>query len=203
MPTKFTNRVKGNLNEILVKILLEDVGYQVVPLGIEQVASEVKALTREEYKSLGLRPQLRTLPDFLVIDRGNGCHWLLEVKYRKKWDYKTMKDMKKRLTDQAKCWGPFYLLVVLGKAGYNRKAYHHSQHAKVFCLDYAEDQQLTYCATGDGWQTYPDDVWKDWKDYGKSLTETFDKLKTEEKTVEGTVDACIKAIKQFPVIFDD
>ena len=78
MPMKFTKLVKGNLNETLVKILLEDVGYQAVPLGIEQVVGEVKALTREEYKSLGLRPQLRTLPDFLVIDRGKNRHRFLE-----------------------------------------------------------------------------------------------------------------------------
>ena len=35
---KFENRLKGNVTQTLISSLLEDAGYRIVPLGVEEVA---------------------------------------------------------------------------------------------------------------------------------------------------------------------
>ena len=42
---QYINRLKGAVTQTLLKSLLEDAGYRIVPLGIEEVIREVKVLT--------------------------------------------------------------------------------------------------------------------------------------------------------------
>ena len=50
----FDRRIKGAITESLVKTLLEDSDYRVIPLGIEEVVREVISLDEDEYRSLEL-----------------------------------------------------------------------------------------------------------------------------------------------------
>ena len=110
----FKNRLKGTVTQTLLKALLEDAGYRVVPLGIEGVIREVTALPIQSYAALGLSLTLRKLPDFFVADATLKEHWLVEVKYRKQWDAETRKALGKELSEQVAQWQPVLLVVFLG-----------------------------------------------------------------------------------------
>lgn len=79
----YKNRLKGAITQVLLKSLLEDAGYRIVPLGIEEVLRELSSLEQEHYKQLNLPPALRKLPDFFVADMEFKKTYLVEVKYRK------------------------------------------------------------------------------------------------------------------------
>lgn len=112
---QFSNRLKGKIAESLVKSLLEDAGYRVVPLGIEEVIREVNTKGEDEYTKLGLPKSLRCLPDFFVANEGLDSAWMLEVKFRKEWNKETRLKLEKRLLAQARLWHPLLVLVALGK----------------------------------------------------------------------------------------
>jgi hypothetical protein len=81
---EFHRRIKGILTQGLVQALLEDAGYQVRPLGVEEQFSDLKDASPKLYRSIF--KGLRSAPDFLVLDSRNEQSWLVEVKYRKRWD---------------------------------------------------------------------------------------------------------------------
>src|SRR5688572_19535038 len=110
----FKNRLKGTVTQTLLKALLEDAGYRVVPLGIEDVIREVTGLPIANYEALNLSFTLRKLPDFFVADRTFGKHWLVEVKYRKQWDKQTRESLGKEMLKQVAQWQPILLVVFLG-----------------------------------------------------------------------------------------
>jgi hypothetical protein len=111
---EFRNRLKGKLIQALMESLLTDVGYKVIPLGIEEVVREVKGLDKVTYLNLKLSPNLRCLPDFLIADKTMQEQRLVEVKYRKKWNLKTKQSLHRSLLEQTKVWQPLYLVVFLG-----------------------------------------------------------------------------------------
>jgi hypothetical protein len=111
-----TNRMKGSVTETLVKSLLEDAGYRIVPLGIQEVIRELAVLKQTHYKKLGLPEALRKLPDYFVADQDFQETWLLEVKYRKQWSSKTRESLERQIAEQVKLWQPLYLMVLLGKS---------------------------------------------------------------------------------------
>ncbi len=112
---EYTSRLKGAITQTLLKSLLEDAGYRIIPLGIEEVIREIKILGKEQYLSLGLPKNLRKLPDFFVADRKISKVWLLEVKYRKSWGSTTRKILEPGLKQQVKEWDPLYFMLFLGK----------------------------------------------------------------------------------------
>jgi len=112
---EYTNRLKGAVTQTLLKSLLEDAGYRIVPLGIEEVIREFKVLDKKEYLSLGLPDNLRKLPDFLVTNRKVSKAYLLEVKYRRSWNQRTRKSLEQQLKIQVKVWNPLYFMLFLGE----------------------------------------------------------------------------------------
>jgi hypothetical protein len=103
----FSNRLKGHITQALLKALLEDSCYHIVPLGIEEVIRKLSVLDEEKYKELKLPRILRKLPDFFVSDEPFTKSWLVEVKYRKSWDEFTKSALRGEIYNQVKDWGPY------------------------------------------------------------------------------------------------
>lgn len=115
----FTSKLKGQITQSLIECLLVDAGLKVVPLGIEQVIREVKELSKEQYLAAGINRTLRSLPDFFIANADMSQSWLLEVKYRRKWDEKTKVELFKTLQTQVKQWQPLHLAIFLGETDNN------------------------------------------------------------------------------------
>lgn len=112
----FSNRLKGNITQSLVRALLQDGGYRIVPLGIEEVVREVAVLPQDQYTALGLPNVLRSMPDFFVSQADMQSCWLVEVKYRKTWNDATRKTLGDQIKPQVEAWGLVYLIVFLGSS---------------------------------------------------------------------------------------
>lgn len=113
---QFANRVKGSVTQALLRALLEDGGYRIVPFGIEEVWRDLALLNEAEYAGLKLPRTLRQLPDFFVASQSFDLTWLVEVKYRKEWSDKVREALGRQLKDQVTNWSPLYLMVFLGTA---------------------------------------------------------------------------------------
>jgi hypothetical protein len=57
----------GHVAAAAIEVLLVDAGYQVIPTGIERSLRELQTLGADRYLALA-PPQLRTTPDFFVLD---------------------------------------------------------------------------------------------------------------------------------------
>jgi hypothetical protein len=102
------NNLRGQLTAAAVEVLLIDAGYQVIPTGIERSLRELRALSVDRY--LDLAPaQLRTIPDFFVLDPKAEQSWLVEVKFR----HYLHENLPKDLEAVQKIWAPFVLILVL------------------------------------------------------------------------------------------
>src|SRR6266542_3865028 len=110
----YTNRLKASVTLVLLKTLLEDAGYRIVPLGIEAVLREVASLPKEDYLKLGLPIQLRKLPDFFVANHAIDKSWLVEVKYRKRWNEEVQESLEVEIKEQVKTWHPLFLMIFVG-----------------------------------------------------------------------------------------
>jgi len=110
------NLLRGRLAEQILTILLEHHGYRVSRVGIEKLVPEVKYLGRDQYLSLGLPDQLRTIPDLLIVDPGIEWARLFEVKFRRSFDRKTANELFAKLTDQREYWPESWAVIVRGQA---------------------------------------------------------------------------------------
>ncbi|WP_027710436.1 hypothetical protein [Zooshikella ganghwensis] len=93
----FESRIKGDITEAIVKSLLVDEGYRVIDSGIEHLIREVLCLSREQYMKLSFANTLRKLPDLVVMNRDQTVSHLVEVKYRQKWSYQLINDLKEQV----------------------------------------------------------------------------------------------------------
>lgn len=192
----FDNRIKGHVTQSLVKALLEDAGYITIPLGIETVVREVISLSKCEYSELGLPNQLRTMPDFLITNKSYDKSYLLEVKYRKKWDTETIESLYSGLSEQIKHWNEFLLLIFLGN--------HHgdldtpANRCAIFHLIRSSDGSLCYRSK------YDDSIYEwsraEWK-HAKKLDHVFPELKNCKKNL--TITKCCEIAKKYPEILDN
>lgn len=114
---RFANRLKGGVTQTLLRTLLQDGGYRIVPLGIEEVVREISVLPIEAYQALSLPAILRSMPDFFVAQEDMQRTWLVEVKYRKQWNDEVRKALGSQIESQVQTWGPLYLMVFLGSPG--------------------------------------------------------------------------------------
>jgi hypothetical protein len=112
----FENRLKGTVTQTLVKALLEGARYRTIALGVEEVIREVSVLSEPEYRDLALPTVLKRMPDFFVADPGLSNAWLVEVKYRKKWNEATKRRLGDQILEQVKTWQPLFLTVFLGNS---------------------------------------------------------------------------------------
>ena len=179
---KYTNRLKGAITQTLLKSLLEDAGYRIVPLGIEEVIREIKVLGKKQYLSLKLPDNLRSLPDFFVTDRKVSKVWLLEVKYRKSWGPSTRKILEPGLKQQVKEWDPLYFMMFLGHPFEDNES--PSYRMRVARLSIRKDQLVVIDKEGDvqvNWNK------ANWTDFSR-VQDVFKKLdkKWEKQTIEKT-----------------
>ena len=108
----YPNMLKGNITQTILKTLLEDVGYTVVPFGIEEVFREIKDMPFEQKHYIPTT--LWKMPDFIVLDKEQKEVFMVEVKYRQCFDSKTFKDLETSLKQQLEFWNPIYLMLFSG-----------------------------------------------------------------------------------------
>ena len=112
----FSNLVKGQVSQTLIKLLLERAGYRVTRFGIEELFQEIVHLDIEQYSKLELPKSLRTLPDLLVADSAIEKAFLLEVKFRKKLNKKALFSLHSTLCEQHEYWPETYTILMIGSA---------------------------------------------------------------------------------------
>lgn len=94
-----SNTLKGMVAETLVAALLREAGYPVVSTSIETILPSLSLLDWASMDRLDLAPELRRLPDLLVLPR-EGPATLLEVKFRSRLDRDTLRHLAGKLRDQ-------------------------------------------------------------------------------------------------------
>ena len=104
---------KGQFAQMLASTLLEWSGYRVVRFGVEETVSEVKATLARGEPTIRLPQQLRSTPDFLVIDTVSGDSMLLEVKFRRTFDDAVARELHSCLSAQARWWPEAATMVVV------------------------------------------------------------------------------------------
>lgn len=113
MAMDFTNVVKGQITQSLIKTLFERAGYRVTRLGVEELFVEVTQLDEKQYKALNLPLALRYLPDFLMADSTLNKAFLLEVKFRKDFNESTTQSLHYELTRQRVFWPDSYAVILI------------------------------------------------------------------------------------------
>jgi hypothetical protein len=111
----FASLLKGRLAERIVVTLLERGGFRVTRLGIEELFDEIKYLPKEQYLSLGLPPQLRALPDLLVADPQVSWAAMLEIKFRRRFDEGTAREIHRTLREQRRHWADAWAIVIIAE----------------------------------------------------------------------------------------
>ena len=112
MSMSFSNRIKKEMTEGIVRAILEDAQYRVIDSGIEKVLRELSCLSGAEYAALGYPDAMSRLPDFTVMDRAQSSKQLVEVKYRTTWD----KSLFDEVQEQVRIFGEIVLVSVNANA---------------------------------------------------------------------------------------
>jgi hypothetical protein len=115
MALQFTNIVKAQITQALLATLLERGGYRVTRLGIEELFGEIKYLDLPEYMALNLPLQLRHLPDLLVADRETKNAYLVEVKFRQRFDDVSANNLYEELCKQREYWPESYAVIMVAE----------------------------------------------------------------------------------------
>ncbi len=100
----FEETIKGQVTQSLLTAMLEDAGYHVSRLGVEERLTEIKYLNKTDYDRLSLPQQLRLLPDLLVTVPDLSVAHLVEVKYRRELEPRTVRQLIERLGQQFEIW---------------------------------------------------------------------------------------------------
>ena len=170
---KYTSRLKGDITQVLIKTLLEDAGYHIVPLGIEEIIREVKVLTQEKYLSLSLPTSLTKLPDFFIADKDVSKACLLEVKYRNRWNDEVRRKLGQSLKPQVKEWNPLYLMIFLGEP-IVKSAEQPTYWMRVARLSYRDGEMVVFNPHSDLVVKWNESSWDDFdrvQDVFKNLRE--------------------------------
>lgn len=193
----YSARVKGSITQSLLKSLLADAGYRVVPLGVEEVVREVSNLDNNAYAALDLPNVLRRMPDFFVADRELSKTWLVEVKFRKEWNEDVHKVLGKQLRDQVKHWKPIYLIIFLGTPAKIIEGYP-SAWIGVAKLTYADDEIYVTSECGKEEKKWDDISWP----YFSRIQKVFSKLDTKEKWNGNTLKKTWSSLHKLMDILD-
>jgi hypothetical protein len=124
MTFDFTNTLKGVVTQTILKALFERGGYRVTGLGIEELFSEVKHIDLQQYQNLNLPLQLRYVPDLLVAEIDMSHVFLVEVKFRKKFDENSAQNLFEELDRQRKYWEQSYAVVMIAESFAPDSQYH-------------------------------------------------------------------------------
>lgn len=188
----FNNRVKGTITQSLIKVLFKDAGYNIAPLGIEEMIREVQSIPPLVYGAMELSQTLRTLPDFLVALPEYEKTYLVEVKYRARWNESTKQRLKSCLTNQVQQWQPIYLVLFLGERA--RPNDTPASYLGVLRLEY-QDGTLGFREIGTESESFRPWEELDW-DCFKRLHDVFTEITTryEENTITKAV-GLVKSMK--------
>lgn len=112
LPLPFQDVLKSQLTQTALTALLQQSGYRVVRLGIEELFTDVKAQPLAQYRKLAFPLRLRCLPDLLVASPDGGPDLLserprailVEVKYRRRFDDRTARALYHQLVRQRRHW---------------------------------------------------------------------------------------------------
>src|SRR5262245_2322042 len=124
MAIEFANLVKAQVTQSILSALLERWGYRVTRLGIEELFGEIKYVDLAKYHSLKLPDQLRTLPDLLVANLDMSRAYLVEVKFRKRFDEDTARELYGELQHQREHWPQSYAVVMIAKTFVQNGRFH-------------------------------------------------------------------------------
>jgi len=193
---EYANRLKGAVTQTLLRSLLEDAGYRIVPLGIEEVIREIKVLGRKEYLSLKLPKNLRKLPDFFISDKKVNEAWLLEVKYRKFWKPSVKKSLGLELKQQVEEWKPLYVMIFLGHAVFNEKL--PSYWMKVARLSIHKNQLVVITKRGEVLDTWDNVGWSELSRVQDVFEDVGDQW--ESQTIEKT-KVILRILSQLDELF--
>jgi hypothetical protein len=168
------NSLRGQLAAAAIEVLLVDAGYQVIPTGIERSLRELRSLRVDHY--LALAPvQLRSTPDFFVLDLDAERSWLVEVKSRRYLH----ENLRGDLEAAQRIWSPFLLILVVEEPPEEWTG--EVQHIRVF--DIAPGEPLTP---------------RFFREEGARLQDVF--LRLKKKWSDGTIlrvqDACLRLVTQ-------
>jgi hypothetical protein len=116
--------VKAQVTQGVLTAILERWGYRVSRLGVEELFGEIKYLDAAQYLALGLPKQLRSLPDLLVAAADLSVAHLVEVKFRKRYDEETLKELSQKITELRQYWPAAYMVVMIGEPFMTDGRYH-------------------------------------------------------------------------------
>lgn len=185
---EFSNRLKGAVTQSLVRSLLTDAGITVVPLGVEESLREVSDLPLDQYLALNLPVPLRTLPDFFALNRERDQSWLIEVKFRARWDGEVRRLLGEGLLAQVRTWSPLYLILFFGNTPSQYPA-SPSSWVRAARLEIVGD---ALCVVRSG-EVYPWDN-LNWLDLPR-IQDVFPRLNDAERWANAVLDATLKVSK--------
>jgi hypothetical protein len=124
MTLEFSNVLKGVVTQTLLKALLERGGYRVTRLGIEELFAEVKHLDLQQYLRLQLPIQLRSLPDLLVAELDMSHVFLVEAKFRRRFDEAAAQSISAELKQQQEHWPQSYAVIMISEPFVSEGKFH-------------------------------------------------------------------------------
>jgi hypothetical protein len=192
MAIAFTNAIKAQITQGLIKTLFERAGYRVTRLGVEVFFDEIVYLDEASYKALNLPLALRYLPDLLIADRNVTRAFMLEVKFRKSFDERSMNGLYRELKRQAEYWPNAYAVILIGSP-FVKDGRFHQDFIRVLPLEHVELLNPLGGEPIPGHRTSADFFKDRFREYGceavwnfLSLLTTFDRLaKSSDAWVSG------------------
>lgn len=191
----FTNRVKKEMTEGIVRAILEDAGYRVIDTGIEKVIRELCCLSRTEYTDLAYPQTMSCLPDFVVMDREQKEKHLIEVKYRADWGKSVIDEVR----EQVRIFREIMLICVHANAPDPKSINGPSRYLRCCKLRY-EDGKYQIRSRRKGKLA----DWKDvdgledneslWWAFMSPLQNHFDNLEKDSSSTYARLTAAIKAL---------
>jgi hypothetical protein len=119
----FEETIKAQVTQSLLTAILEDAGYLVSRLGVEERLREIKYLSKPEYDRLDLPAQLRLMPDLLVTAPDLSVAPLVEVKYRRELESNTVRRIVERLGVQFELWPGTTVVLFLSNSFWDNRGF--------------------------------------------------------------------------------
>ena len=109
MDTKFSrDLIKGKIAEIIFDQMFREAGeHTTIPFGYESIVPELSQCNKSS-KAQRVIDNIRHSPDFVLISRSKESVYLVEVKYRSKFNKENMKNLANK---QKSRWHPSWIFV--------------------------------------------------------------------------------------------
>lgn len=124
------NKLKGNMTQTFAKHLLEIAGYTVMGFGIEEIVPSVSHLPYPDYMALNIPLQLRKAPDYIAVRADLNAFFLVEVKYRRTLDEKSVAGLNDELTKQYEWWPTTHTMLMISQP-FRRNGTFHQDYIRV------------------------------------------------------------------------